>query len=337
LVPPSKPIDEIRATLPLDEGRKLYKEHLARPRSIGGVKPSTWKRYHTVFDKFLPFAESKGVPEWVAVDAALLIKYASYLDKLPRSPKTQRNELVVLVQTIKWLIDAGHLPGKEYVKIKFAKVESQRAYCWRQAEVVAIVQFCQTNPKLHWLGDVATALACTGLRISELAAMRWGDIDFEKRMLYLPDESGYAARQGFEPRDRKSGRSRSFPIHAALLPVLVRQRHIDSFVFHGPRGGRLKPDSVRTALVKNVIEKLAPRFPSAEDSRGFSTGRLHSFRHFFVSHCANEGVPMMVVMRWLGHTDSLMTQHYYHLYDRQSQAHMERLDPLGNALKNKAD
>jgi hypothetical protein len=39
--------------------------------------------------------------------------------------------------------------------------------------------------------------------------MRWGNIGFEKRMLYLPDKSGYAARQGFEPRDPKPDCSRS--------------------------------------------------------------------------------------------------------------------------------
>ena len=47
-------------------------------------------------------------------------------------------------------------------------------------------------PKLKWLADVVTALAYTGLRISELAEMRWGDIDLQNRMLHLPDESGYA-------------------------------------------------------------------------------------------------------------------------------------------------
>jgi integrase len=93
--------------------------------------------------------------------------------------------------------------------------------------------------------------------------MRWCDVDLQERMLSLPDESGYADRNDLERRDRKSGRSRSFPIHPDLVPVLLRQRRTDAYVFHGPRGGRLKPDYVRNVLVNKVVEKLSPQLPPA--------------------------------------------------------------------------
>ena len=95
--------------------------------------------------------------------------------------------------------------------LRLKKAESRRAYCWKPEEVTAIVDFCRADPKLHWLGDAAVASACTGLRISELSALRWGDVDLQKRMLSLPDESGYADQLTLEARDRKSGQSRSFP------------------------------------------------------------------------------------------------------------------------------
>jgi integrase len=333
LCPRSSQPESSPTPLELGVGRKLYEEYLARPRSVGGVKPSTRKRYRPVFDKFLPYAQSQVVTDWRDVDAGLLTRYAGYLEKLPRSPKTQRNELVVLVQTVKWLIDSGHLFGKERIKLKFGKIESERAYCWRTEEVAAIVQFCQAHPKIAWLGDVVVALACSGLRISELAAMRWRDIDLPKRMLFLPDESSYASRQGLEPRDRKSGRGRSFPIHADLLPVLIRQSRKGDYVFRGPRGGRLKPDYVRNVLVNKVVNKLAEQFPSPDGARGFRDGRLHSFRHYFASMCAHTNVPILTVMEWLGHQDSSMVRHYFHLHDAESRRQMDRLNPLGNADK----
>jgi integrase len=170
------------------------------------------------------------------------------------------------------------------------------------------------------------------LRISELAALRWGDIDLNERRLSLPDETGHADH-GLGRRDRKSGRSRWFPIHPDLVQVLARQPRRDAYVFHGPRGGRLKPDTVRNVLVNKVIQVLAPQFPSPEGAKGFADGRLHSFRHYFVSCCANSGVPERMIMEWLGHRNSEMIRHYYHLYDKEARRNMDKLDPLGNAGK----
>jgi hypothetical protein len=97
VIPRSKLVDTAPSPLPLSEGRKLYEEHLARPRSVGGTKPSTRKRYRTCFDKFLAFARSKGVQDWREVDTELVTRYAGHLEQLGRKPKTQRNELVVLI------------------------------------------------------------------------------------------------------------------------------------------------------------------------------------------------------------------------------------------------
>ena len=41
---------------------------------------------------------------------------------------------------------------------------------------------------------------------------------------------------------------------AELLAVLKGLPHRDGYIFHGPRGGRLKPDTVRRILVREVIE-----------------------------------------------------------------------------------
>jgi integrase len=112
--------------------------------------------------------------------------------------------------------------------------------------------------------------------------------------------------------------------------VLESIPRTDQYVFHGPRGGRLKADTLRNCLVRDVIEKLADRFPKQfEGEQSFEDGRLHSFRHYFCSVCANTGVPERIVMEWLGHSDSEMVRHYYHLNDEESRRKMDQLDLLG--------
>ena len=133
-------------------------------------------------------------------------------------------------------------------------------------------------------------------------------------------------------RQLKGRRGRSFPIHADLRPILERiERHPDGRVFHGPLGGVLKPDVVRRTLIRDILTPLAEQFPTAEGEIGFGSGRLHSFRHYFCSTCANTGVPEQVVMQWLGHRDSQMVRHYYHLHDDEAQRQMQRVNFVGES------
>jgi integrase len=330
------------SNLSLEDGRKLYEQHIGRSIVTGGVSEKTKKSYRKVFDKFVPFSHAKGVHSWNDVDERLLTKYAGMLETTKHrrdkvyEPKTILNELVTLKQTIKWMIDAGNLPGKQKLHLPLKKLESERTYCYRQVEVAAIVERCKSIKHLNWIGQVVTALYSTGLRIDELANLRWSAINMEKPQLVLCDETAHASRDGQAKQQLKSRRSRMFPIHAdfhAVLQELYQLPRKDAFVFHGPRGGRLKPDTVRRQFVEEVIQPLEHKFPSADGEKGFATARFHSFRHFFCSFCANRNTPERTVMEWLGHRESEMIRHYYHLHDEESRRHMDSLDFLGEAGK----
>jgi hypothetical protein len=173
-----------------------------------------------------------------------------------------------------------------------------------------MLDFCAAQDGLEWLGNVIVALACTGLRISELAGMRWSDVDLEQGILSLTDETNVAT-SGSDHRQLKTGRGRSFPIHENLLSILRRLPRRSTTVLLGPRSGRLKPDTVCRLLARDVLTPLADKVPTPEGQRGFLDGRLHSFRHYFCSTCANRGVAEQMLMTWLGHRDSEMVRHYY--------------------------
>ena len=147
-------------------------------------------------------------------------------------------------------------------------------------------------------------------------------------MIHLVDETSSPRRgkQSSPARSLKSGIGRTFPIQKELLSLLRRLvRHVDGRVFHGPRGGNLKADLVRRVLIRDVLVPLAPKFPAPTNEGGFRDGRLHSFRHYFCSLCVNREVPQRVVMTWLGHSESRMVEHYYHLNDEEARRQMGRI------------
>ncbi len=317
--------------LPLEEGRRLYEAHIARPEVTGGTRRSTQKRYRAVLDKFLPFATRKGVTVWNGVTVELLTAYAAHLQDLGYAHKTLHNELTTLKQATRWLITAGHLSGMKPLEMMLRKAESEAAYCYRAEEIRAMVVQTAACPELRWLHDVIVTLACTGLRISELCSLRWADLDLSDGMLMLTDETGRSGGADVQRREVKGRRSRSCPIHPDLAEVLRSRQRQGPYAFYGPRGGRLKPDTVRRTFIREVIEPLQERFPTPPGEKGFRDGRLHSFRHAFCSRCANENVPERMVMDWLGHHDSAMIRHYYHLHDDESRRRMNQMDFLGTA------
>lgn len=54
-------------------------------------------------------------------------------------------------------------------------------------------------------------------------------------------------------------------------------------------------------------------------------GKLHTFRHSFISHALLQRVPEATVREWVGHIDPEILRHYTHVHDEASQAAMQRL------------
>ena len=177
---------------------------------------------------------------------------------------------------------------------------------------------------------ILLTLAYTGMRVSELAGLRWTELDLNQGTICLKNESQRKHKPTQDRRTLKSGKSRSFPLHSEVRQVLVTiEQHSDGRVFHGPLGGKVKPDKLRRALIRDVLQPLADKFPVSVGNSDFADGRLHSFRHYFCSACVNANIPERVLMDWLGHSSSRMVRHYYHLHDAESQRHMRKLEDNG--------
>lgn len=316
--------------LSLEEGRKLYEEHITRPQLAGGLRTASLRRYRGALNKFLPYAKQQGITTWNGVAETLLTKYIAFLET-KNAPHTIKKDIVIVTGAHRWLIKADHVRGVQPINLKFRAGESQAHYCYRSDQVKAMLKQCRQVPSLRWLEFLITGLACTGLRIEELLSLRWTDIDLQNGRLALTDESGQGRTDGKQLRQTKSGRSRILSIHHDLLTKLREVESRSGFVFQGPKGGRIDAKVARSEFVGKVIEPLAARYPETQGSKTFADARFHSFRHYFCSTCANNNVPERIVMAWLGHSNSEMIRHYYHLHDMEAKRRMDSLDFLGES------
>lgn len=239
-------------------------------------------------------------------------------------------ELTTIKTVNKWLIESELLPANCKLIYKLTKPQGTDTHCYSRREVAAMFAQCGQTPGLEWLSRVIVALAHTGLRISELAGLRWSDIDLHTGTIRVADERSSRRRQlAGSARTTKGRRSRVVPIHPRLRVVLMRlDRSPGGRVFHAAQGGVLRPRNVLAMFIDNVIEPLKKDFPTPVGEIGFEHGRLHSFRHYFCSQAFVGGASEGEIRDWLGHADSKMVEHYRHLGSEDSQRKMERIEFL---------
>lgn len=326
LADPDSDVSGIGRPLLLEDGRRRFEGRLSGPSVTKGKAPSTIKRYRTVLDKFGSFAKERGTRTWNAISTELVRLYASDLDSKGYAPKTIYLELSVVKQIVKDLKRHGDLPkSHRVIDLPLGEPEVNSTYCYTPQDVIDIRKLCETDERLDWLFDLTTLLSHTGMRIGETVQLQSSDIRDTRDGMFIEirDDRGSKNSRG---RTTKSKKTRCVPVHTELRPILERRR-VDrgQHLFRGPRGGKIKPDTVRNVLIRDVLKPLTKDRPVVDGEKSLRDGRLHSFRHFFCSECANDGVPIQTLMEWLGHADSDMVRHYYSLSDEFSQKAINRL------------
>jgi len=169
----------------------------------------------------------------------------------------------------------------------------------------------------------ATA-AFTGLRMGELRALRWEDVDFAKRLVHV--RRGYAS--GHEHEGGKSHRVRSVPMIDQVVPFLDGLSRRDRFT--DPED-LVFPNEVGTHVDDSKLRKA---FKDALAAAGLDAIRFHDLRHTFGT-IAVQAFPLTDVKAMMGHADISTTMVYVHYVPAHNAA--ERLsrafatsDPVAN-------
>ena len=150
--------------------------------------------------------------------------------------------------------------------------------------------------------------ALSGLRMGELLALRWRDVDFAAQSLRVT--ASYTAGRLGTP---KSGLGRVVPLVDDVAQALARlaQRELwtgaDDLVFAGQLGGHLDGSALRR------------RFKRARDAAGLRPLRFHDLRHTFGSIAIRTADPREL-QEWMGHSDFSTTQVYLHYKPRADAA-----------------
>lgn len=147
-----------------------------------------------------------------------------------------------------------------------------------------------------------------GLRVSELVALRVGDVDAQRMSLRV--------RQGKGAKDRQ----------VMLMPGLRDQLHMIGVQWRSPDTWLF----ARTSGSGPVSDQTAQRaFVTAKRLSGVTKqGGIHALRHAFATHLLEAGVDLRLIQALMGHRSLSTTSRYLHLTQAHLRAQGKALDLL---------
>ena len=171
------------------------------------------------------------------------------------------------------------------------------------------------------LFDVALG---TGLRLGELRALRWSDIDRGRSLIRI--ERAYS--RGHVRRPKTDSGVRSVPLFPSVDVALgeVAARAVErgryapaELVFGSMRGTPLQPSNFRQRIWDPALRR------AGLEGEGY---RFHDLRHTCVSRLVAAGADIKLVQAVPGHANPLITlKRYSHLLDARVTEAAERYDP----------
>jgi integrase len=188
-----------------------------------------------------------------------------------------------------------------HVAIKHHNVDT-----YTETEVRTILESIDDDRLGH-----AWELALSGLRRGEIAGLRWSDIDFDAHTLTVANNRTDAGGTVCETDPKTATSRRTLPLPDRLVTVL--------------KSAKTRQARERLALgyghwayvVCNEIgEPYSPQvltrgWRKACHRAGVREIKLHAARHTCATLMHLQGVPMVVIAAWIGHSDPALTMRLY--------------------------
>ena len=147
---------------------------------------------------------------------------------------------------------------------------------------------------------IATAIY-TGMRLSEIQALTWNDIDWLHQTINV-NKSWNMYTRTFKPTKNKSS-NRVIKVNQELLKLLsqLRQRHISNMVFM-TQFGTIPTSNAVNKVLRNILADLKIK------RKNF---HFHSLRHSHVALLLANGIDLYAISKRLGHSDIRTTSNTY--------------------------
>ena len=266
------------------------------------IKKSSYSNYEYMINKYLrPYLQEKKIIELERYNFNDLINELN----LELAPKTVRDIICVLKSILNYIENeyGGKIKTK---KIIAPQLDVENIIVFSKGEKRKIEEYCTKYNDLKEIG----ILICmnTGLRIGEICALKWKDINLEKRIIYVQatleriyDEKLNKTKVIIDKPKTKNS-VRQIPISNKLyniLKPLKKKYEDDDFFLTGESERYVEPRSYQY-IYKKILKKCK-----------IHPHKFHCLRHSFASECINVGMDIKTLSEILGHANVNITLNIY--------------------------
>jgi integrase len=240
------------------------------------------------------------------VDRHHVDAFASAIARKGLSAKSRLNMLIFLYSTFEFAVEREWIvnnPVRHVARPSAYAANPDIRYLTLE-EVEALLRAAPDDELGRIEGPLYLAAAMTGMRMGELLALRWTDVDWEARRVRV--RRNYVRGEFGTPKSRRS--SRSVPLTDRLAGEL--QRLFDASAFQGDEDLVFTHPHSRKPETPLDGSKVRKRFKAALARAGVRPVRFHDLRHTFGTRMAAAGVPMRTLQEWMGHRDFSTTLVY---------------------------
>lgn len=207
----------------------------------------------------------------------------------------------VLNHIYTYAMDKYHLEERYFKRIVYHKT-TNITNTFDQSEQAKLLRYLTQDTDIYKLG-VYICLS-TGLRLGEVCALKWCDIDMELKLLHvnhtvqrLSTEKELAKTALIESSPKSFHSKREIPLSNQLYELLLQFYSTETYVLNGT-----KPMDPRT---------LQYRFQKILKESQIKKTNFHTLRHTFATNCIQMGADIKSVSEVLGHSDVKITLNRY--------------------------
>lgn len=237
------------------------------------------------------------------------------------SPRSVIKHHRLLSQALKAAVEGGRLVANPCDGVKLPKQRKEQPHAMTKAQATKLLATLAAMPQDRVVTAARIAIT-SGLRVGEVCALTWGDIDEDAGVVHVMKAIGVGAGGAYVKDPKNSYSVRDIPITQQLADALSARRAevlreaMALDVLPSPEQlarcyvvGRLDGAPVTPNVISRGWEQVRGLL-GVTDAKGHPL-KFHDLRHTFATIAVQSGADIKSVSAIMGHADASMTLNIY--------------------------